>query len=288
MSNGKLIGRPSSAGGPRSSSRHSTSTRTVDRCGSAASNAGLQSTTELPAELGQSGRRLVNLTSNVDTCDQGDRCCWRWLAHSVLKEASWLKDELDAVQKEQGDRLAERFRVEHNAEAYAELRGAHAEVQRELGEARAEICELRRESAVIRTHNATKAAREVELEREIARLEDENLRLCDCEAEATRRAQDAEALLARTRVTVEELRERLSQTETTQALTAAQVAQVIRERNELQREKDAAAEARRRKLNVRRSLPAGRKGNAGHCRRGGSTSAPRRGTFTVFPELTTK
>jgi len=144
-------------------------------------------------------------------------------------------------------------------------------------EARAEICEFRREKAAMRTESATRAAREVELEREIARLEDDRLRTCDREADANRRAQDSEALLARTRITVEELRKQLSQTEIAQALAAAQLAQATKERNELQREKEAAAEARRRKANDRRKTA-----TLGHCR-GRTTSAPRP-RFTSFPE----
>jgi len=267
MSSGKLTGRPSSAGGARTSSRPSSaggarassrpsSSRTADRSGSVPSNTGLPLTTKLPAELGLAGIRLNNLPANVDTCDQSERCCWRWLAHSVLKEASWLKDELDAVRKEQGNRLAERAKVEHNAEAHAELRGTHAEVQRVLSEARAEICEFRRERAAMRTENATKAAREVELEREVARLEDDRLRTSDREADAHCRAVDSEACLARTRETVEELRKQLSQTEIAQALSTAQLAQVTKERNELQREKEAEKEARRRKRNDRKSAVA--------------------------------
>jgi len=281
MTGSKLVGRPSSAsaGLGRLTSRPSSS-RTPERTNGSAispvglpstakSNAGLPSATKLPAELGLAGRRLVNLPSNIDTCDQGERCCWRWLAHSVLKEASWLKEELDAVRKDQGERLAERAKVEHDAEAHAELRGAHAEVQRELIEARAEICELRRERAAMRTENATKAAREVELEREIARAEDDKLRTCDREAAAYRRAQDSEALLARTRVTVEELRKQLAQAEVAQAHAAAQLAQVTKELNEMQREREATAEARRKKRNERKSGVA-----LGH-RTARSTSAPR-------------
>jgi len=274
MSSGRFAGRPSSAGGSCPSSKHSTS-RAVDR--SVANAAGLLLTTKLPAELGLAGRRLINLPHNVDTCDQGDRCCWHWLAHSVLRETAWLKDELDVVRKEQVDRVVERARVEHNAVEHAELRGTHAEVQRELSEARAEICEFRREKAAMRTESATRAAREVELEREIPRLEDDRLRTCDREADANRRAQDSEALLARTRITVEELRKQLSQTEIAQALAAAQLAQATKERNELQREKEAAAEARRRKANDRRKTA-----TLGHCR-GRTTSAPRP-RFTSFPE----
>mmetsp|Transcript_61926 Transcript_61926/g.119373 ORF Transcript_61926/g.119373 Transcript_61926/m.119373 type:complete len:279 (-) Transcript_61926:373-1209(-) len=268
--------RPSSAGAVRSSSRLS-SVRTADRGNSGGvNNAGLPSTTKLPAELGLAGRRLVSLPHNVGGCDQGERCCWRWLAHSVLEEAAGLKEELDAVRKEQGDRLAERAKVEHDVEAHAELRGTHAEVQRELSGTRVQIGELRQERAAMRAEIATKAAREVELEREIARAEDDKLRTSEREAAANRRAQESEAILARTQATLEEFRKQISQQEIAQAHAAVQLAQVIKERDELQREREVAAEARRRKRNQRRSAMALDHRTA----RSKSATMPR---FNVFP-----
>ncbi|OLP77235.1 hypothetical protein AK812_SmicGene42724 [Symbiodinium microadriaticum] len=38
----------------------------------------------LPAELGLAGRRVLTLPSHVDNCDQGEACCWRWLAHAAM------------------------------------------------------------------------------------------------------------------------------------------------------------------------------------------------------------
>jgi len=280
MSGGRpstACGRQSGAAGARPSSRLS-SVRTPDRGNSSGvNNSGLPSTTKLPAELGfAAGRRLVNLPHNVKGCDQGERCCWRWLAHTVLKEASGFKEELDTVRKEQGGRLAEQAKVEHDVEAYAELRGAHAQVQRELSGNRAEICELKQERAAMRTEIATKAAREVELEREIARAEDDKLRSCDREAAANRRTQESEAILARTQATLEEFRKQILQNEIAQAHAAVQLAQVTKERNELQREKEAAEEARRRKRNKKKSA-----GALGHDT-ARSTSTPRP-QFKVFP-----
>jgi len=279
MAIGNLTGRPSSAGSARPSSK-----RLIGRRQSSVAFNAAAAAVCWPGVGSLSGHRFIHAPCDVDICDHGDRCCWRWLAHSILKETSWLKDELHKVRKDQGDRLAERAQVEHNTEAHAELRGTHAKMSCDLNEARAEICEFMRERTAMITNNATQAAREAEVEREIARLEEEKLRSCDRQDHANRRVQDSDALLASTLITLEELRQRLSQAEIAQALAAAQLAQVIKERSDLQKEKEAAAaaaEARRRKRNDRK--PAMARGQFP----GRSTSAPRP-QFTDLPGSATR
>lgn len=229
--------------------------------GASPSNAGRR---VLPAELGLAGRRVLTLPSHVDTCDQGERCCWRWLAHAVLKEASWLKEDLDSVREEHSAYVGERVKVEHDIEAFAELRGAHAQMQREFSEARADACELRRELSAIRTAHAHKAAREKELERELARTEEERLRTADREAAERTRAEEAENLLAKARAAAEEWKEKLLRMEGLEAQTDAELRDLRTQRDTLRREKEEL-EAKRKKKGGKRT---GSKGPPGSPRPG--------------------
>mmetsp|Transcript_124551 Transcript_124551/g.346791 ORF Transcript_124551/g.346791 Transcript_124551/m.346791 type:complete len:317 (-) Transcript_124551:81-1031(-) len=208
----------------------------------------------LPAELGLAGRRVLTLPSHVDTCDQGERCCWRWLAHAVLKEASWLKEDLDSVREEHSAYVGERAKVEHDIEAFAELRGAHAQLQREFHEVRADACELRRELSSIRIAHAHKAAREKELERDLARTEEERVRTAEREADAKRRADEAESLLTQARAEAEELKAKLRRMQGLEAETDIQLRELRTERDELLREKEEAELKRKKRASKRTGL----------------------------------
>lgn len=210
----------------------------------------------LPAELGLAGHRVLTLPSHVDTCDQGEKCCWRWLAHSVLKEASWLKEDLDSVRQEHAQSVGERTKLEHDTEAFAELRGAHAATQRELDSLKAEAAEVRRELAAIRTAHAHKAAREQELERELSRVDEERRRFIEQEAASTRRADEAERELERARHREQELEMKLLSTREAEADAHAEVKEVraeldhhrkVMEEEEMKRQSRARAMAKREK-----------------------------------------
>jgi len=185
----------------------------------------------LPAELGLAGRRVLTLPSHVDTCDQGEQCCWRWLAHSVLKEASWLKEDLDSARQEGERVLGERLKVEHDVEAFAELRGAHTQTLRELTEVRSEAGELRRELVALRSAHAHKAAREQELERELARAEVERKSALEREQAEQQRALTAERELAAALSKEEEQRKKLLLMEDQKARNGAEM-QKLRVENE--------------------------------------------------------
>ncbi|CAE8590512.1 unnamed protein product, partial [Polarella glacialis] len=155
--------RPQSAGQIRD--RPQSARQIRDRPGSAMSRpgsararspprAGSPSRTQrLPAEMGLAGLQVLHLPPDVTACDAGEQCCWRWLSHSLLKESSWLKDDLDHVRQEHEQYMGQRTKVELDIEAFAELRGSHKTLLHELHHSRAECTDLRRDFTVLKmTH----------------------------------------------------------------------------------------------------------------------------------------
>lgn len=210
----------------------------------------------LPAELGLAGRRVLTLPSHVDQCDQGEHCCWRWLAHAVLKEASWLKEDLDTAREEHSQYARERLKAEHDVEAFAELRGAHATTVRELTDCRSEVGDLRRELAALKTAHAHKAAREQELERELAKVEKDRRDTNSREAQALRRAETAERELAKTSAQAEELHNQIMHREDLKAKIQADLNECRSERDTLRRAaEEAATKKKRGKKTGRKNSP---------------------------------
>jgi len=201
----------------------------------------------LPAELGLAGRRVLTLPSHVEQCDQGEQCCWRWLAHAVLKEASWLREDLDVAREEHSQYTREKQEAELDAEAYAELRGAHAETMRELKDAREEAGDLRRELAALKTAHAHKTAREQELMRELTRTEKERREVAMAEAAATKRADVAERELSRATNAEEDLRNRVLSMEDTKARLSADLQGIKAERDTLKAAAEEAAKKGKKK-----------------------------------------
>jgi len=198
----------------------------------------------LPAELGLAGRRVLTLPSHVEQCDQGEQCCWRWLAHAVLKEASWLREDLDVAREEHSQYTREKQKAELDAEAYAELRGAHAATIKELKDAREEAGDLRRELASLKTAHAHKTAREQELLREFTRVEKERREVVALEASAAKRAEAAERELSKAAHTAEELQNRVLHMEDIKARLNADLQEANKERDLL---RTAAEEAGKKK-----------------------------------------
>jgi len=203
----------------------------------------------LPAELGLAGRRVLQLPSHVDQCDKGEQCCWRWLAHAVLKEASWLKEDLDVSREEHAQYTRERVKVDHDSEAYAELRGAHAETQRELAEIRSETYDLRRELAALKTAHAHKVAHEQELERELAKCERERKLTAEKEVAATKRALAAEKEAMTAAALAEDLQRKMLYSEDQKARIKGDLDSLKREKDALQQVLDdmLAAAAKKKK-----------------------------------------
>lgn len=207
----------------------------------------------LPAELGLAGRRVLTLPSHVEQCDQGEQCCWRWLAHAVLKEASWLREDLDNVREEHSQFTRERQKAELDTEAFAELRGAHAETQRELKDAREEAADLRRELAALKTAHAHKTAREQELERELGRVDKERRDITVRESNALQRAETAERELSRLTAAEEELQQRAQQMEDWKVRMDVELQETRAERDALRQVVEEAA----KKKKVRRPASRG-------------------------------
>jgi len=211
----------------------------------------------LPAELGLAGRRVLTLPSHVDQCDKGEQCCWRWLAHAVLKEASWLKEDLDTAREEHAQYTRERMKAEHDAEAFAELRGAHAEMQRELADVRSEAHELRRELTALKTAHAHKVAHEQELERELARSDRERKMTAEREGIAMRRAQQGEQESTVAKAMVEDLQKKLLHAEDQRARTKADLDAIKREKDLLQQAVDLHAAKGKKKKGAKGKAAAG-------------------------------
>lgn len=176
----------------------------------------------LPAELGLAGRRVLALPSHVDQCDQGENCCWRWLAHSVLRESAWLKEDLDSVRKEHEEQLDSRIKAENDIEAYAELRGSHFAIQSELKDLRHESTDLRRDLMKLKAEHAQKVAREQELQREVSRLEAEKRQVEQREKEAKQHADQLQQQLTAQRSAAEEMNHQILRLEDAKVQTEAE------------------------------------------------------------------
>jgi len=212
----------------------------------------------LPAELGLAGRRVLTLPSHVEQCDQGEQCCWRWLAHAVLKEASWLREDLDVARDEHSQYTREKQKAELDAEAYAELRGAHTETIRELKDGREEAGDLRRELAALKTAHAHKTAREQELMRELTRIEKDRREVATSEGTAVKRAEAAERELARASAAEEELHQRVLQFEDMKARLIADVQELKGERDLLRAAAEEASKKKKRNQRAARPKSGGR------------------------------
>lgn len=157
-----------------------------------------------PAELGLGGPRVLTLPSHVSTCDQGEDCAWRWLAHAALQDATWARQDLDTERQEQSARNSERERLEHDTQAFAELRGAHGEAQRELAELRVASRDLAAEVAVLRGDCARAEMRTRELERQAKLSQQTTNEFQERETASKKRIAELEVELVRTRCKEEE------------------------------------------------------------------------------------
>jgi len=219
----------------------------------------------LPAELGLAGQRVLTLPSHVDTCDQGENCCWRWLAHSVMKEASWLKEDLDAVRKEHGEHVESHIKAEHDVAAFAELRGAHGALQQELGEYRHDCADLRRELMTLKAAHGQKVAREQELQRDVARLEEEKKESLAREAELRSAAETAQMELRALRSAHEDTNRELRSMGDWKITAEMDLRRMASERDELRKAAEAAQKGRGKgkRTGIARSASGRRTNSAG-------------------------
>lgn len=201
----------------------------------------------LPAELGLAGQRVLDLPAELDTCSQGERCCWRWLAHAVLKEASWMKDDLDKARQDYIDAVSDHAQVQSDAEAYAELRGEHKAMLLQAVANSAKATESETKLATLQKAYGHKAAREQELERQIAKMEMNRKAAEDRELALLRRAESAEHELVKSQVRAESTNQRKLQLEEIVAEQATEIKKLNDEHAaEMQRRREAQ-EAKKKK-----------------------------------------
>lgn len=201
---------------------------------------------------------MFHLPPNVEVCSGGERCCWRWLSHAVLKEVSYLRSDLDAARHEYSTYVSEHARMLHDSEAYAMLRGAHGELQRELGETRADAHSLRREIGALRSAFGQQQAREQELERELNASNAERKEALQRIRVAEQLAEDTELELVRTRMQLDETRRKLLQVEDQKARALADLNQLRADHDAIQRAAFEAAEAKAKQLRPQPGLGPGR------------------------------
>eukprot|EP00435_Cladocopium_sp_Y103_P059223 s445_g21.t1 len=201
----------------------------------------------LPAELGLSGRRVLTLPSHVDNCDQGESCCWRWLAHAVLKEASWLKEDLDTLRKEYAHHMEQQTKVESSVEELAELRGAHRMLQTELRSSRDSCDVLRQELLLAKTQAVQKQSREEDLMQEVARLTEEKSQATARAEKAMEKSMETERENYKMHADVEDLKRQLLFLEDDKVRTEGLIKTVTKERDELRQVQEAQKEAAKRR-----------------------------------------
>lgn len=205
----------------------------------------------MPAELGLAGRRVLTLPSHVDNCDQGEACCWRWLAHAVLKEAAWLKEDLDSLRKEHAERLAQISKVENSTEDLAELRGAHRAVQEELKATKAQCDELRYEMLTIKTSGAQRATKVEDLQKDVQRLEDEKAQALTKLEEAQKDVLERERNEYRMQSEMQDLKRQLLLYEDDKVRNEGLLKAIRQERDTLRQAADEAARRRKAKAKTK-------------------------------------
>lgn len=221
----------------------------------------------LPAELGLSGRRVLTLPSHVDNCDQGESCCWRWLAHAVLKEASWLKEDLDTLRKEYAHHMEQQTKIESSVEELAELRGAHRTLQIELRSSRDSCDVLRQDLLLAKTQAVQKQSREEDLTQEVARLTEEKSQATAKAEKAMEKSMETERENYKMHADVEDLKRQLLFLEDDKVRTEGLMKALTKERDELREAQEAQKEAQKRRKAAKAKAATAKPGSNGNLRR---------------------
>lgn len=201
----------------------------------------------MPAELGLAAHRVLTLPSHVDQCDKGEQCCWRWLAHAVLKESSWLREDLCQTREEAERAETQRVKVTIDSLAFAELRGAHTQMEQELGDLRCEAAILRQQLSVVTSNHSTYMARAQELDQALILAEEERLRALEAEREAIIRRDDACRALDRATGSEDHLQRQLLRLEDERVRAVGELQAVRRERDILSASVAVKVKARRKR-----------------------------------------
>jgi len=165
----------------------------------------------------------------------------------VLKEASWLKEDLDTLRKEYADRMEHQVKVENSVEELAELRGAHRTLQNELRLSREDCATLRQELLVAKTQAVQKQSREEDLVNDVARLKDEKSQASARADKALERAMEMERENYKMHADVEDLKRQLLFLEDDKVRAEGLIKALRKESDELRQEQEAQREAAKRR-----------------------------------------
>jgi len=145
----------------------------------------------LPQSLGLADGRNLALPASMEECHSGEECCWRWLAHTMLKEASWLREDLDGVQHERESCRAARARAGDDQRAFSELKDTHSQIRQQILGLRADAADLRGQVHTLRMTITRQTMVEKELVTELADLDEGCRKLEQDESAHIRCASDA-------------------------------------------------------------------------------------------------
>merc|ERR1711879_690857 len=147
---------------------------------------------------------------------------------------------------EHDEHMESHTKAEHDVTAFAELRGAHSALQQELGEYRHDCADLRRELMTLKAAHGQKVAREQELQRDTARLEEEKKESLAREAELRAAAETAQMELRNLRIANEDANRELRSMQDWKITAEMDLKRMASERDELKKAVEAAQKGRGR------------------------------------------
>lgn len=187
---------------------------------------------QLAKAIGITGKQVVpRLPRDVEKCNLGGRCCWRWLARAALEEVCGtctthltlaetvgsIRDELKELRGERGLADKEHCRAMQAEAELCVLRESHRIAMNEVKEFRAverETGRLQVEIVEVRSANGRLEATIEAQSSKIAKLQTQHHALLEVEtADLRARAERAEQELMKANVLQEDLQRRLAEAE---------------------------------------------------------------------------
>jgi hypothetical protein len=188
------------------------------------------------------GGDVPRLPHCVQACQQGNQCCWRWLARAALEQVAGgslshlslgeavatLRDELEVLRCERTENEGWKARAERAEDELTAMRGAYENAQREvtrLHEVEKQSARLQSECAELRVLNGRLAAQEESALKDIAKLKQElqtaaDRRLAEAQRATEALRQELEEARHELQDAGEEARRRSLELESVQAETA--------------------------------------------------------------------
>jgi chromosome segregation ATPase len=164
---------------------------------------------------------------------------------------------MTATRQEYERAMHERTKLEHDVEAFAELRGAHSQVQQEYYDLKMEVTRSRNEVMKLGNTLAQKNSREMELERELAQASAARQKAMDREVAALQKADDASMKMNKALYAEEYLRKELLRLEDEKVKMSHELRETKRERDTLKKlaEKKGKPKSPKRKNSTRSGVP---------------------------------